>query len=262
MTTTNGRLQGKVAVITGGAGGLGTATCHRLVNEGARVVVADINEDAAKGLAGKLGEAAVGIAFDARDEASIADLIDFTVDRFGRLDLLHNNAVGSALNDGSIEDADAAVWDMTYEINLRGYMLGCKYAIPHMKRQGGGVIVNMASGSALKGDLMLSAYGCVKAGVIMLTQYVATQYGKDGIRCVSITPGAMLTDSMRNAMGEEGVRVLERHHLTPRLGNPNDLGALITYLAGDEAEFLTGINIPLDGGLLWHNPTVADRRGA
>lgn len=260
MTDSAGRLDGKVAIVTGGAGGLGSATCRRLVAEGARVVIGDYNGPAAKALADELGDTALGFEFDYREETSVKQLIDTTIDQFGRIDLLHNNAVGEVAGDGAIADADAAVWDAVYAVNLRGYMLGCKHAIPHMKSQGQGIIVNMASGAALKGDLFLSAYGAIKAAVITLTQYVATQYGKDGIRSVSISPGAMLTDSMRNAMGEEGVRLMERHHLTPRLGNPSDLAALMAYLAGDEANFLTGINIPFDGGLLAHNPTVADNR--
>jgi NAD(P)-dependent dehydrogenase (short-subunit alcohol dehydrogenase family) len=230
------------------------------VAEGARVVAADINGHGAEQLAGELGDAATPYTFDLRDEAQVRDLIDSTVERFGRLDLLHNNAVTAGRSDGMVEDADAKTWDLAYEVNLRGYMLGCKYAIPHMKRAGGGVIVNMASDSALAGDMMLSAYGCTKAAVITLTQYVATQYGKDGIRCVSVTPGAMLTDSMRNHMGAEGVAMLENHHLTPRLGKPSDLAALMVYLASDESEFLTGINIPLDGGYYSHLPTTADLR--
>ncbi|MFC8663051.1 SDR family NAD(P)-dependent oxidoreductase [Streptomyces sp. NPDC057199] len=257
------RLSGKVAVVTGGAGGLGSATCRRLVAEGARVVVADINGPAAKMLAEELGESATGYEFDYRDEGSVRSLIDHTVEQYGRIDLLHNNAVGGAAAgaDGQIAEADPATWDAVYEISVRGYMLASKHAIPHMKEQQSGVIVNMASGSALKGDLMLSAYGTLKAAVITLSQYIATQYGKDGIRSISICPGAMLTDSMRNAMGPEGVKMMERHHLTPRLGAPSDLAALVAYLTSDESEFVTGINIPIDGGLLAHNPTVADQRG-
>jgi NAD(P)-dependent dehydrogenase (short-subunit alcohol dehydrogenase family) len=256
------QLRDKIAIVTGAAGGLGSETCRRLVAEGAHVVVADINGPGAGRLADELGDAAVAHEFDYRDEAQVRELIDSTVDRFGHLDLLHNNAVLSGPRDGLVEDAEADVWDTAYEINLRGYMFGCKYAIPHMRKAGRGVIVNMASDSALAGDMMLSAYGCTKAAVITLTQYVATQYGKDGIRCVSVTPGAMLTDSMRNHMGPDGVAMLEHHHLTPRLGKPSDLAGLIVYLASDDAEFLTGINIPLDGGYYSHLPTTADLRRA
>jgi NAD(P)-dependent dehydrogenase (short-subunit alcohol dehydrogenase family) len=252
-----------VAIVTGGAGGLGSATCRRLVEDGVRVVVADINGEGAAALVKELGDSASAFEFDYRDESAVKDLVDTTVNRFGRLDLLHNNAVGGHMEaDGMVEDADAAVWDSAYEINIRGYLFGCKYAIPHMRSAGRGVIINMGSDAALAGDLWLTAYGATKAAVLTLTQYVATQYGKDGIRCVSITPGAMLTDSMRNHMGEEGVRMIERHHLTPRLGKPSELASLVAYLASEEADFLTGINIPLDGGYYSHLPTTADLRQA
>jgi NAD(P)-dependent dehydrogenase (short-subunit alcohol dehydrogenase family) len=261
MATTVERLSGKVAVVTGGAGGLGSATCRRLVEEGAQVVVADVNAAAATALADELGKAAVAFEFDYRDEASVKSLIETTVQQFGRLDLLHNNAVGGDLSrDGLVEDAEAAVWDTQYEITIRGYLFGCKYAIRHMKTSGGGVIINMGSDSALAGDLMLTAYGATKAAVITMSQYVATQYGKHGIRCVSITPGAMLTDSMRQNMGVEGVRVLERHHLTPSLGDPGNVAALVAHLASDDSAFITGINIPVDGGFYSHLPTTADFR--
>jgi NAD(P)-dependent dehydrogenase (short-subunit alcohol dehydrogenase family) len=175
---------------------------------------------------------------------------------------MHNNHTfgGAGGRDGAVEDADAALWDAAYESDVRGYMFGCKYAIPHLRAAGGGLIVNMGSDSARAGDLTLTAYGVTKAAVLALTQYVATQYGKDGIRCVSLTPGAMLTPSMEGAMGPEGVKLMERHHLTPTLGRPINIGALVAHLAGDEADFITGINIPVDGGLLAHNPTTADFR--
>jgi NAD(P)-dependent dehydrogenase (short-subunit alcohol dehydrogenase family) len=261
MVSVAERLSGKVAIVTGGAGGLGSATCRRLVEEGAQVVVADIKAAAAAALADELGKSAVSFEFDYRDEASVKDLIESTVQQFGRLDLLHNNAVGGDLtHDGMVEDAVAEVWDAQYEITVRGYLFGCKHAIRHMKTAGHGVIVNMASDAALAGDLARTAYGATKAAVITLSQYVATQYGKHGIRCVSIAPGAMLTDSMRQHMGSEGVRILERHHLTPKLGNPSDAAALVAYLASDDAEFLTGINIPIDGGFYSHLPSTADLR--
>ena len=260
MDLTN-RLSGKVAIVTGGAGGLGSATVRRLVAEDARVVVADIRGDAAKTLADEFGKSALPVEFDYRDESSVQALVHETIRQFGRIDLLHNNAVGGAATDLAILDARTEDWDEAYEINVRGYMLATKYALPHMIEQKVGTIVNMSSGSALKGDLARTAYGVLKSAVITLTQYTATQYGKDGVRCVSITPGAMLTDSMRAAMGAEGIAVMERHHLTPRLGDPGDVAALIAHLTSDDSKFITGINIPVDGGLLAHNPTYADFRG-
>jgi NAD(P)-dependent dehydrogenase (short-subunit alcohol dehydrogenase family) len=259
------RLDGRVAIVTGGAGGLGVATCRRLVAEGARVVVADIDGAAAKATAQELGEAATGVAFDAREPESVRGLVDGVVETHGRLDVLHNNAAltdpAVVSRDGAIIDADPELWDDVYAVNLRGFMLGCKYAVPHMIAGGGGVIVNMSSDAAIAGDVARTAYGCTKAAIITLTQYVATQYGKQNVRCVSITPGAMMTENMKIHMGPENIQILERHHMSARLGTPDDIAALVAFLASDEAGYITGVNIPCDGGFAFHLPTTADMRG-
>lgn len=252
-------IEGKVAIITGGGGGLGGAAARRLVEEGARVVVADVVEDAAKRVADPLGENALPFVFDYRDLDSVQKLIDAAVDRWGRLDILHNNAVAMGGFDGTIEDADTAVWDLAYEVSIRGYMVASKLAIPHMRAGGGGVIINMGSDAALAGDTELSAYGATKAAVLALTRYIATQNGKQGIRSVSITPGVVLTDAARNHLGPEQIKQMEGHHVTPRLGEPADLAGLVAFLSSADAEFITGINIPLDGGYLSHMPTFAER---
>jgi NAD(P)-dependent dehydrogenase (short-subunit alcohol dehydrogenase family) len=144
-------------------------------------------------------------------------------------------------------------------INLRGTMLACKYAIPHLRAQGGGSIINISSGAALSGSLAYTAYGVSKAGIITLTQYVATQHGKEGIRCNAIAPGLIVTPAAegRYAQGEFREMML-RHHLTPRLGTPADIAAAVTYLASDRAAFITGQVISVDGGLSAHTPFYAD----
>lgn len=254
------RLDGRVAIITGGAGGLGSAACKRLASEGARVVVADIDLEGAQRVAREIGENAWACQFDYRSEDSIRAMIDGTIARWGRLDVLDNNGTAPSAGDGSIEDAEAAVWDRMYEITMRGYMLATKYAIPHMRAGGGGIIINMGSDAARGGDLELSAYGAMKAAVLALTKYTATQYGKDRIRSVSITPGVILTEAAKTFLGEDGVRAMLDHHLTDRLGASEDLASLVAFLSSEESEFITGINIPLDGGYLSHLPTTADRR--
>ena len=254
------KLDGKVAIITGGGGGLGSEASRRLAAEGARVVVADVDMAAATRVASELGDRGFAYHFDYRDEKSIKGLIDATIARWGRHDLLDNNGTATTAGDGPIETADAAVWDLVYQVTMRGYVLASKYAIPHLRAAGGGLIINMGSDSARSGDLQLSAYGAMKAAVLTLTQYIATQYGKEGIRCVSITPGLILTQTARSYIGEEGIAMMESHHLTPRLGIPADLAALVAFLASDESVFLTGINIPLDGGFLSHLPTTANLR--
>src|SRR5215212_3606253 len=184
------RLEGKVAIVTGGASGIGAATCRRLVEEGAKVAIADLDALRAHELAKELGDAAVAVLFDAGDVASVEALVAATVARFGRLDILHNNAAIMAnehiRKDNNPVDIDFEIWDKTFAVNVRGYVAGCKYAIPHMLKAGGGAIVMTSSGSAHRGDLSNIAYGASKAAVVNFARYVATIYGKQGIRCNTI----------------------------------------------------------------------------
>ena len=198
--------------------------------------------------------------FDAADVASIEALVDFAVDRFGRLDILHNNAgyVGADLaRDTKVTDIPFELWDKTMAINLRGYFAGCRFAIPHMVRTGGGAIVNTASGSAFRGDLARVAYGTSKAGVIALTKYVATQHAAEGIRCNAIAPGLIMTPAFA-ASGQVALEPFMKQILSPRVGEPDDIAAGVAYLASDEAAYVTGTVLHIDGGLAAHQPYVAD----
>jgi NAD(P)-dependent dehydrogenase (short-subunit alcohol dehydrogenase family) len=258
------RLQGKVAIVTGAASGIGAETATRLAHEGAAVVVADINLPGAEQLVARIigtGAAAAAVRVDLGDEQSITAMVAFAVDRFGGLDILDNNAADtrlSATRDVGVEHTDTQVWDTMMRINLRGTMLACRAAIPRMRACGGGSIINMSSGSGLTGALAPTAYGVSKAGIITLTQYVATQHGKEGIRCNAIAPGLIVTDAASSyASGPFGEMML-RHHLTPRLGTPGDIAAAVAFLASDEAAFITGQLISVDGGLLAHAPYHAD----
>ena len=186
------RFDGEVAIVTGGASGIGAATARRLVAEGARVAIADIDGARAEALAKELDDAAIGVQFDAGDVASVEAVVSATVDHFGRLDLLHNNAAIMApehiAQDTNPVDIEFEVWDRTMAVNLRGYLAGCKYAIPHMLARGKGAIVMTASGSGNMGDLATIAYGTSKAAIIGMNRYVATIYGKQGIRCNVVNP--------------------------------------------------------------------------
>ena len=260
-------LRGKVAIVTGSASGIGRATARLLASEGASVVVADLDEDGAQSVVGEI-EAAGGSALaqqvDVSDEEAIRAMISATVETYGGLDILHNNAaaLGPARpgRDMDIASMDVDVWDRTMAVNLRGVMLGCKHAIPAMLERGGGSIVNTTSGSAQRGDLSIPAYGVSKGGVDTLTKYVAAQYGKRGIRCNAIAPGLILTHGVENFGGEAYVQMLEEHHLTPRVGRPEDIAHAVLYLASDEASFVTGQILNVDGGILSHAAPFADIR--
>lgn len=255
------RLEGKIAIVTGGGGGIGSAVARRIVSEGGKVAIADVFEDSAKAAADPLGDAALAVQFDAADPASIEAMVQATVDHFGGLDILHNNA---AMTDPAKHPLDTTpvdipieIWDEIIDINLRGYLLGCKYAIPHMIARGGGSIINTASNSGVAGDLARVAYGASKGGIITLSKYVATQYGKQNIRCNSVSPGVVLTAALEATV--PGLReVIQRHILTPEFGTPDDIAALVAFLASAESRYITGENISISGGGLSHQPHYAD----
>ena len=199
-----GRLDDKVAIVTGGGGGIGAATSHALARHGAHVAVVDVDgpraEEVARAITGS-GGSACSVTADLSEEPEVLSTVRTVVDRYGRLDVLHNNA---ALTDSEfldrdtqVADLDLEVWERTMAVNLRSQMLMCKHAVPEMVRTGGGSIVNMSSGASLKGDSTRTAYGVSKAGVNTLTMYVATSYGKQGIRVNTIVPGLIITDAVR-----------------------------------------------------------------
>jgi NAD(P)-dependent dehydrogenase (short-subunit alcohol dehydrogenase family) len=256
------RFTGKVAVVTGGGSGMGAATCRRLAAEGGSVVVGDIDGALAEAVAKEIGDQAIAVQFDAGDPVTVKALIDSAVDHFGHLDCLHNNAAIMApdhiAGDNNPVDIDFDLWDRTFAVNTRGYLAGCKYAIPYMLEAGGGAIVNTASGSALLGDLGAIAYGSSKGAVVTMTKYIATIYGKQNIRCNAINPGLIRTEGgKRNVFGPM-VDIQLRNTLTPRLGESEDIANIVSFLLSDEAAFLTGSIIDVDGGMLAHMPYMTD----
>lgn len=255
------RFLGQVAIVTGGASGIGEATCRRLVAEGASLVIADVNGEGANALAAELGRQAIGYQFDAADVGSVEALIASTVQRFGRLDVLHNNAAISSpevhARDRNAIDITFATWDQVMAVNVRGYLAGCKFALPFMISQGAGAIVNTASTGGFAGDITRMAYSVSKAAIIGLTRQIATHYGRQGIRCNAVAPGLVLTPGTRGAAAQV-IEVMQRHLLVPEVGKPEDIAALVCFLASNEARYINGQTYIADGGMLAHNPSMAD----
>lgn len=268
MTQTNrpGRLAGKVAIVTGAASGIGATTAEIFAREGAKVIVADINLAGAEQQVAKIraqsGEASA-LQMDLGNANTIRALIADAVKIYGGLDVLHNNAADTHLSstrDMPLEQLDIEVWDAMMHTNLRGTMIATKFAIPEMRKRGKGSIINTSSAISLAGAFSYTAYAVSKAGINCLTQFVAVQHGKEGIRCNAICPGLILTPAVAGncgAVGGPGDLML-RNHLTPRLGKPEDIANAALYLGSDESEFVTGQIMCVDGGSLAQQPFSKD----
>jgi len=254
-----GRVDGKVAIVTGGAGGIGAATARALAKEGAAVAVVDLNAEATVPVVEAIeasGGAALGVRADLAVEAEVVSAVRSVRDHFGRLDVLHNNAALTdsdfLSHDTQVTELSLEVWERTMAVNLRSQMLMCKHAIPDMVRHGGGSIINMSSGASLKGDRTRTAYGVSKAGVNTLTMYVAASHGKQGVRVNTIVPGLIITDAVRAHLTPRMLEGLGRATLTPYVGEPDDVANLVVFLASDESRYITGQMIAIDGGMSAH----------
>ena len=249
-----GRLEGKVAIVTGGASGIGAATCRRFVAEGARVVVADVSDEAGLAFAGELGSAA---AFHHTDVARLADLeatVAFAVERFGGLDIMHNNAAWSG--GGYVHEIDPVIWDQSIQIMLTGVFYGMKTAIPAMLARGGGSIVNTASIEGIVAEIMAAPYNTAKAGMINLSRTVAIEYGRKNIRSNCICPGVVDTPmaALLLSIAPKSRAEVEAEHATGRLIRPEEIANVALFLASDESSAVTGAAIVVDGGLISKSP--------
>ncbi len=270
------RLAGKVCIVTGGGSGIGRATCLLFAKEGGKVVVADKSREAAlsvareaglrhaesalasakpsaePGPAAQAGEAAIAFRADVSDSQSVRAMLKQTVDHFGRLDVLVNNA-GYGIP-GSVVETDEADWDRLMAVNLNGVFYGCKYAIPIMRRHGGGVIVNTASVVATVGIRDRAAYCASKGAVAALTRAMALDHVSEGIRVNCVAPGTVDSPYFREILVKSDDpdalrRGLEARQAMRRLGRPEEIADAILYLASDESSFVTGSMLTVDGGM-------------
>ena len=245
------RLQGKTAVITGAAAGIGKATAALFVNEGARVIVADIDLDAACATCDELGAAASPFACDVSDSAQCKALIDAAEQRFGKLDILVNNAGFGAL--GSVVTTDEATLDRVLAVNVKGVFMCSKYAVPLMARHGGGVIVNTASNVATIGLKDRAAYVASKGAVAALTRSMALDHVADNIRVNCVAPGVTMSSYFDKMLREvddpaDFLKVLAGRQPMGRTGKPAEIAQAILFLASDESSFATGSMLTIDGG--------------
>ncbi len=247
------RVAGKIALVTGGASGIGRASAMMLAREGARVAVSDINLDGAREVADEIGENAVAIAHDVTDETAWTMALDTVVAAFGGLHVLVNCA-GSAIN-GTVEETSLEDWRALHALDLDSVFLGCKHAIRHIAASGGGSIVNISSISGIIAGHNLAAYNSAKAGVRHLTKSVALHCAREanGVRCNSVHPAfvdtPILDEILKRGTREEGLERLARQIPLGIVGEPDDVAHAVVYLASDETRFMTGSELVIDGGV-------------
>jgi NAD(P)-dependent dehydrogenase (short-subunit alcohol dehydrogenase family) len=255
-------LDGKVAIITGGAGGIGAATARLMAERGARIVVADIAFARAEALAAALPDA-LAVPLDLEHQSSIKALIAATVAHYGQLDILHNNAAllgpEIAQRDGNIEEMDTELWDRTYRVNVRGTMIACREALPHL-RATRGCIVNTVSNLALQGHIIQAAYSSSKAAIIQMTRAIAASHGRHGIRCNAVAPGMTSTPALLEAFPPVLRQLVEEETLRDQLGEPEDIAEAVAFLASPAARNITGQILVSDGGCASHVPGLAGFR--
>jgi len=249
-----GRLDGKVALITGAGGGQGRAAALMFAKEGARVVVNDVKVEGGNEtvqMVSAAGGQAEFIASDVSKAAQVEAAVQCAVRHYGALHIMYNNAAVLHRKDAPVTTLDEQIWHQVLDINLKGVFLGCKFAVPAIIAAGGGSIINTSSLAGLLGVGNVHAYTAAKGGVISLTRAVAMSYAKDKVRCNVICPGAVDTPMMAHVLHSENQRLregFERGHPIGRVGTPEDIAAMALYLASDESSWVTGSVFTIDGG--------------
>ena len=244
------RLQDRVAVITGAGSGIGLATARRFATEGAKVVCADISADAGKAVADEVGGEFV--ACDVSDEESVKALFDGVAERYGRVDIAFNNAGISPPDDDSILVTGIEAWERVLRVNTTSVFFCCKYAIPHMQRQGKGSIINTASFVAILGAATSQiAYTASKGGVLAMTRELGVQFAREGIRINALCPGPVATPLLMDLFATDPERAARRlvHVPMGRFAEPEEIAAAVAFLASDDSSFLTASEFLVDGGI-------------
>jgi NAD(P)-dependent dehydrogenase (short-subunit alcohol dehydrogenase family) len=248
------RLEGKVAIITGGASGMGRVAARMFAAEGSKVVVADITAPAAQSVVDEVkaaGGEAIAVVADVSKEADAKRMIDETIAAYGRVDVLYNNAGIMPLDDGSITEADGAIWDAVLGVNVKGVAFGCKHGIPAMLANGGGSIINVASFVAWLGAATSqTAYTASKGAVLAMTREIAVEYARRGIRCNALCPGPIETPLLLALLSDEAKRQRRFVHIPMgRLGHAEELAKAALFLASDDSSYMTGASLIVDGGI-------------
>ncbi len=253
------RLEGKVAIITGSASGIGAASARLFTHEGAKVCIADIDEEkgrqTAADIAASVGDAVFFKRLDITSETDWDDGIHEVLTRYGKLNVLVNNA--ALAHAGTVEETTAEDWDRVMEVNGKGTFLGTRAVIPHMRADGVGSIINISSGAGLVGQAWSAAYNASKAAVHLLAKCTAIQYAKDGIRANSVHPGAIDTQMLH--AGSERIGESEAlNRPMGRMGTPEEIAHGVVFLASDESSYMTGTELIIDGGKLSGQWRLAD----
>ena len=244
------RLEGRVAVITGAGSGIGLATARRFASEGAVVVAADVNADAAEATADEVGGDPVTV--DVADEGQVRDLFDGVVERHGRVDIAFNNAGISPPEDDSILDTGIEAWERVMSVNATSVYYCCRYVLPHMRRQGKGSIINTASFVALLGAATSQiAYTASKGAVLSMTRELGVQFAREGIRVNALCPGPIATPLLMELFAKDPERAARRlvHVPMGRFGDPAEIAAAVAFLASDDSSFMTANTFVVDGGI-------------
>ena len=254
------RLEGKVAIVTGSTSGIGIGIARLFAAEGAKVVICGRREEKGQAVVDTIkqegGEASYHF-MDITAPESIEKLMADTAEKYGKIDILVNNAANVALKDGRVDELTIEMWDGIFQSDMRGTFYTTKCVLPYMQKNGAGSIVNIGSMASCGGDLGSTAYACAKAGVDMLTKSTALQYGKDNIRCNCVRPGLIVTPQNEANVPQALKDIFLSNIMVNRYGCPEDIGSACVYFASDEANYVTGQIINVDGGMNSHVPTVA-----